>query len=145
MSVSTFSCTCFLTDMVYCPLAVETKERVNKVPQGWQLYHILISEIIPKHPNARRRIYAGECAVCVEEQYSHESFDLWTKLSSRKDTQGNQIIKLTPFGFCFRWFCVPSEIFAQCESVTCTLLIPLEGTAKKAFDKDNTSQRNFKL
>lgn len=26
---------------------------LNKVPRGWQLYHILISENIPKHPNAR--------------------------------------------------------------------------------------------
>lgn len=54
--------------MVRCPLADETKEQVNKVPGGWHLYHILISEIIPKHPNAGRRIYAGECAVSVEEQ-----------------------------------------------------------------------------
>lgn len=82
-------------------------------------------------------------AVSAEKQQSHESFDLWIKLSSGKVRQGNQIIKLAPFGFCFGLCCVPSEIFSHCESVTCMLLIPLEGTAKKAFGKDNTSQRNF--
>lgn len=110
----------------------------NEVRQGWQRYHILT-------PKCQRRIYAGERAVFVEKQYSHEGFDLWIKLSSREVRQGNQIIKLAPFGFCFGLFNVPSEEFSRRESVTCMLLIPLEGTAKNAFGKVNTSPRNFKL
>lgn len=115
------------------------------LPHGWQLYHPLISENIAKHKKCQMRIYARERAVCAGKQWPCESFDLWIKLSSSKVRQGNQIIKVAPFGSCFGLFCVPSEICSHCESVTCMLLIPLEGTAQKAFGKDNTSRRNFKL
>lgn len=57
-----------------------------------------------KTPKCQRRIYAGERAVCAEKQWPHESFDLWIKLSGRKVRQGNQIIKLPPFGFCLDYF-----------------------------------------
>lgn len=71
-----------------------------------------------------------------------ESFDLWTKLSSTKVRQGNRIIKLTP-SVSDDFFCPFRNIFSlKSHSL---VLILLEGMFKKAFAKDNTTQRNFKL
>lgn len=85
--------------MLTWPLAADTMEGVY-LPRGgggWQHYHVPLSENTAKTPKSQRRISAGERAVCAGKQWSHESFDLWMKLSSSRVHQGNQIIKLAPF------------------------------------------------
>lgn len=122
----------------------ETMHLANKTPHEWQFYHILISEKLAKTSTCQRRVLRRRCAVCAEEQWSHERFDLWTKLRSRKVSEGNHIIKLSPSSPSLSDFFCPFRNISSLKSRSPVLML-LEGTWKKAFAKDNMTQRNFKL
>lgn len=139
MSVSTLSVPCFLPEMLQCPLAVETKGTMDLFKWGTTGVAALSLPNFrecTKTSKCQRKIYAGDCGVLLRNNTLMKALTFGQKLSGRKVRQGNLIIKVTPLPswLLFSYdFASPSDTFSHCESVTCMLLIPLEGRAKKAF------------